>query len=283
MSDPQPTVDQQIAAQAEFIGRLSHKVDNLVAAGLAQRAEARRDSSEEPKPEKADDDTERLRSLIRDEIRSALKHAVARGAEAEEGEERKEGEPAPMASDDDRGDALPDDPHFEGKPAWAENPHRPDSRADSRRRRDQDELDLYEAQTQYNEAYQAVDGTKAPLPISGHSALTYRVYCAKPLQKYSETWKSADLLKLAKSSPDVFRVADTAIRADCVRIGGDSRELAKYKTDGIMQREIRRQDRTGRWMSEFVGPINAPNGMFAPFDLPPQRVKRFNKNPNKFD
>jgi hypothetical protein len=47
---------------------------------------------------------------------------------------------------------------------------------------------------------------------------------------------------------------------------------------GGLQREIRRQDRAGRWISEFVGPIDAPNGMFAPFALPPLRVKKFNRS-----
>ena len=54
-------------------------------------------------------------------------------------------------------------------------------RADARR---QEELDLFEAQSQYHEAYMAIDGKKAPEPILGHSALTYRVYCAKPPQQY---------------------------------------------------------------------------------------------------
>jgi hypothetical protein len=280
----QPTDTQKLGAIEDRVAELMRRTDTLVADAAVARVQARRDAVEEPKSEpKADDGDERLRTLIRDEIRAALKHAVAR--EPEEEREGPDGaEIEPQAADDDRIDALPNDPHFEGKPAWAENPHRADarrdSRADARHRRDRDELDLYEAQSQFNEAYQAVEGTKAPLPISGHSALTYRVYAAKPLQKYSETWKHVDLLKLAKSTPDVFRVADTAIRADCIRIGGDSRELAKYKTDGVMQREIRRTDRTGRVISEFVGPVDAVNGMFAPFDLPPRKFRGFNRNPN---
>jgi hypothetical protein len=276
MPDPQqPTLDQKIAAQEQHLGRLSHKVDTLTADALMRRVESRADAVD---PGAVPDD-DRYKALHDDvaELKRMFGDFLKRDAEAKEGEqERREGEPEETAADED--------PHFEGKPEWAENPHqRGDSRADAARRRREDELDLYEAQSQFNEAYMAVEGKKAPDPVSGHSALTYRVYAAKPLQKYCETWKSADLLKLAKSSPDVFRVADTAIRADCIRIGGDSRELAKYKTDGVMQREIRRTDRTGRVISEFVGPVMAPNGMFAPFDLPPKKFRNFNRNPNHYD
>jgi hypothetical protein len=179
----------------------------------------------------------------------------------------------PLASDDDRArDDRRDRRHRDDKR---------DTRADSRRQQRDDELDLYEAQGQWNECYMAIDGKKAPTPVSGHSARTYRLYCAQPYQKYSTDWKAVDLAKLAKTDPAAFTVAETQIRADSIRIGNNPQELQKFKSDGYLQREIRRQDRTGRWISEFVGPVDAPNGMFKPFELPPLRLRGFNKNPNR--
>jgi hypothetical protein len=274
---PEPTFEQKLAAQAEFISKqadvtakLAHKLDTLVAAGQVQRVASRADSVDT----KRDDDDARdakLAKMVADAVAAAFKaHHDARRHEADEApqeecaqEHEGQGEPQPLSSDDDRLRHEDDrrDRHMDDRR----------HRADALRRQKADEIDLYEAQSQYNEAYSAVEGKKAPLPISGHSALTYRVYAAKPLQKYSEDWKSVDLLHLAKSTPDVFRVAETKIRADCIRIGNDPRELARFNSDGVMQREIRRQDRTGRWISEFVGPVDAPNGCFAPFQMPPMR------------
>jgi hypothetical protein len=100
------------------------------------------------------------------------------------------------------------------------------------------------------------------------------------LKQYSDDWRDIDLTKLA---PPAFDVVDKKIRADALEVGSNPQLMNKFMPSGALQREIRKQDRTGRYISEFVGPVDAENGMFKPFELPPRRVVRFNKNPNKLD
>jgi hypothetical protein len=284
MPDPQqPTDTQKLGAIEDRVAELMRRTDTLVADAAVARVQARRDAVEEPKSEpKADDGDERLRTLIRDEIRAALKHAVAR--EPEDGEERKEGEPEAMASDDDRdrADVAPGDPWHEGRPSWAENPNRRgDTRRDSRgdtARQVADENTRLEAQYAFDQVFNAVEGTRAPKPLDGMSARSYSTYCLKRLQKYSDNYKDIDLKALP---PDAFALADRQIRADAMHVGSHPQELSRFMSTGALQREIIRTDRTGRRISEFVGPINAANGMFAPFDLPPKRFRGFNRNPNQ--
>jgi hypothetical protein len=263
---PKPTVDQQLAAQADYLGRLSHKVDGLAAAELLRKVEARADSADsaktDAKKDDAADDDARLAKMIGDAVRAAFRaqRDEATAAEREkEREERREGEPEETASDDDE--------LFEPTP-----PVRSDSRADALRREQADENDRLEAQYALDQAFNAVEGTHAPKPISGQSARSYRTYCLKRLQKYSDDYKDIDLTKLPA---DAFKLADARIRADAVRVGSNPQELSRFIPTGNLLREVKRQDQTGRWISEFVGPVDAPNGMFAPFRMPSMKA-RFN-------
>jgi hypothetical protein len=279
----QPTIDQKIDATNTSVARLAHKVDNLVAAGLAQRAAARMDSADRTK---ADDDAAdaKLAKMVADAVTAALKaHDDRRDRRRHEDDagdvppeqcaEDPDGhEIEPAAADDDR---VRDDRH-----------HREDDRrhhrADAARRAQDDENDRLMAQQDYDRAFQATEGKRAPQPMMGQSARSYRLYCMKPLQKYSEAWKDVALDRLPA---DAFALADKQIRADAIRIGSDPGEMQKYEGAkvGALQREIIKIDRTGRRISEFVGPVDAENGMFAPFALPPRRVVRINRNPNKID
>jgi hypothetical protein len=90
------------------------------------------------------------------------------------------------------------------------------------------------------------------------------------LQKYSDDYRDIDLTKLPA---DAFKLADKTIRADALRVGNNPQELSRFIPNGNLLREVRRQDRTGRWISEFVGPIDAVNGMFTPFRMPAMRAK----------
>jgi hypothetical protein len=280
---PQPTIDQQIRATNEYVGRLAHRVDGMIADMQVQRAQSRKDSAE-PVAAKADDDrytkladdVTELKRMVADlckrDDRRRHSEDDAKPCPPEQETEGRETEPEPMSADDDR--ARDDRHHREDD--------RRDRRADSARRAQDDENDRLTAQQDYDRAYQAIKGERAPQPMMGQSARSYRQYCAKPLQKYSEDWKDIDLAGL---KPDAFALADKQIRADAIRIGGNSAELQRFEgvKAGAFQREIFRTDRTGRRISEFVGPTEAENGMFAPFCLPPRRVVRINRNPNKTD
>jgi hypothetical protein len=274
---PEPSGAQKIDALETALGGLIRKVDGM--------ATARMDSADAHRRE---DDDARIAKLVSDAVAAALKaHDDARRRdrhhreddgdldihhESDEPEEGEEGEhksePAPMSADDNRlaGDDSPDRRDFHRED------DRRDKRADAMRRQQGDENDRLTAQYEYDRAFQAVKGERAPQPISGQSARSYRLYCMKPLQKYSDAWKDVNLERLPS---DAFRLADAQIRADAIRIGNDSSEMQRFEgaKAGALLREIRKQDRAGRIISEFVGPTDAVNGMFTPFRQPAMRAK----------
>lgn len=94
--------------------------------------------------------------------------------------------------------------------------------------------------------------------MEGESARHYRLKCARQIQHYSDDFKTIDLDRLP---PDAFELADKRIRADAVRVGNDARLMQQYE-GGNRLREIRRLDRAGRVISEFVGPVHEA---FEPF------------------
>lgn len=138
-----------------------------------------------------------------------------------------------------------------------------------------DELnELSEKQGEWDKVAQ-MHGLRAARPLDGERIASYDRRMAKVFQKHSSKWKDADLSAMPIDA--VTRIIAPEIRADAV--------TAAYRVDpaeGGMQREVRRQDRTGRWISEFVGPVNAPNGALAPFRMTPMRVLGINTNPNRF-
>jgi hypothetical protein len=227
-----------------------------------------------------EDDDARLAKLVADAVTAALKahHDDRRrdrheddDAEPTPPEQEKETErqrlhePEPMSSDDDRlrrEDDRHDRHHREDD--------RRDRRADAARRAQDDENDRLQAQHDFDAAFLGTTGERAPQPIVGQSARTYKIYCLNRLKKYSDDYAKMDLSKLP---PDALDLADRRIRADAIAVGSSPQELSRFMPSGNLQREIRRQDRTGRVISEFVGPVDAPNGMFKPFELPPQRAR----------
>ena len=138
-----------------------------------------------------------------------------------------------------------------------------------------DELNaLSEKQSEWDRVAQ-MHGLRASRPLDGERINSYDRRMAKQFQKHSAKWKDADLS--AMPIEVVASVIAPEIRADSI--------TAAYRvepSEGGMQREVRRQDRTGRWISEFVGPVNAVNGALAPFRMAPMRVLGINTNPNRF-
>jgi hypothetical protein len=190
--------------------------------------------------------------------------------EQEETERQRLHEPEPMASDDDRLGREDDrhDRHRDDRHHREDD--RRDTRADAVRREQEDNNDRLQAQYDYDQCFLGVTGERAPKPVVGTSARTYRTYCLNKLKKYSANYENIDLTKLPA---DAFALADRQIRADALAIGANPQEMARFMPNGALQREIRKTDRTGRVISEFVGPVDAPNGMFAPFAMPVRRAK----------
>jgi hypothetical protein len=168
-----------------------------------------------------------------------------------------------------------------GLPPWSEPRSAEEGpwgkRADAARRRDvradvDDQNARLESQYQYDQCFLAVTGEHAPKPVVGMSARTYQTYCLNKLKQFSDDWRDKDLTKLDAS---VFALADRTIRADAIRVGNNPQEMSRFIPTGGLLREVRKTDRTGRVISEFVGPVDAPNGAFAPFTMPAHRA-RFN-------
>lgn len=160
---------------------------------------------------------------------------------------------------------------------------RSDARADSAlegrlsaleraRARSDEELDkLAEAQTEWDTVCQAT-GQRPTRPLDGEPLDTFNRRNAKRFQAHSVKWGKVDLVSLP---PSVLNIAVPEIRADAM--------AAAYRGDpegpDAVLREIRRPDRTGRIISEFVGPVSAT---LAPFRMPASRVKRINNQPGAF-
>ncbi|HEY4152147.1 MAG TPA: hypothetical protein VGM38_02385 [Pseudolysinimonas sp.] len=215
---------------------------------------------------------------------------------------KDESEPEPMASDDRRKDrkkdAARDDADRKDEDEdddKARDDKRGDARADSatiralkeqvarlersipRRTRvmTDDELNaISEKQSEWDRVAQ-MHGLRASRPLDGERINSYDRRMAKQFQKHSAKWKDADLS--AMPIEVVASVISPEIRTDSI-----SAAYRVEPSEGGMQREVRRQDRTGRWISEFVGPVNAVNGALAPFRMAPMRVLGINTNPNRF-
>ena len=153
------------------------------------------------------------------------------------------------------------------------------ARADGRRRRADDvaseEERIAEMKAGIDHAYQSVRGSYAPLSHAGELWREYQLRSLRPLKHYSDDWRDVDLSKLAD---DALKLADRTIRADCVRVGNDPRLMGEFMPPGGGLREIKRRDRSGREISEFVGPVSA---MLEPFRAYTARVKRFNRHPDR--
>jgi hypothetical protein len=274
-----PSRDEKLSALEASVSTLLTRADSLL---------ARKDDAGSLRDDLRKMVADAVRDALRDDDRRRDRHRLEDDAEPEEGEEGEhKSEPREMPADDNR---LADDdshdrrdrrhrddgdyPHEPkpGVPEWAEPKYddRRDKRADAVRRQVDDENNRLEAQYLLDQAFNAVTGEHAPKPISGQSCRTYQTYCLKRLQRYSDDYRDIDLSKLPA---DAFALADKKIRADAIRVGSNPQEMNRFIPNGALLREIKRQDRTGRWISEFIGDVAAPNGMFTPFRMPAMRAK----------
>jgi hypothetical protein len=114
-------------------------------------------------------------------------------------------------------------------------------------------------------------GERVSRPMHGESLLSYVRRNARHFQRYSDKWKGVDLRQLPVAA---LKIAAPEIRKDAVS--------AAYRVEPgaePMLREVIKPDRTGRRISEFVGPVSA---MLDQFRMPSFRVRRINTQPNPF-
>jgi hypothetical protein len=130
---------------------------------------------------------------------------------------------------------------------------------------------IAELQHSWAEVSQA-HGERAARPMDGEPVHQYDRRMARRFQKHSTRWSNENLRDLPVS---VQRMAAAEIRADAI--------TAAYRGDAVAKlqglREIKKQDATGRTISEFVGSVEAT---LAPFKIPALRVKAINTDPNRW-
>lgn len=276
----------------------------------SKRKDAKRDDEFPPKDKDEDEDEKEKKSDAsarddededEDEKKKESKDDAAKRDDEDEdededkkkrGDAEEKGEPEAMASDDDRRKDRKDAKRDDEKRDDERKDKRDDSRADAihalrqriaqlerntRRPRSltDDEMNsLAERQQEWDRVAQ-MHGQRASRPLDGERIQSYDRRMAKVFQKHSSKWKDTDLAELPIEV--ISKVIAPEIRADSI--------AAAYRVepaDGAMLREVRKSDRTGRVISEFVGPVNALNGALAPFRMPSARVRRINTQPNQY-
>jgi hypothetical protein len=268
--DKGPTPAEKFDALCDAVAGLVGRMDAFEAKSKADAAEDEPKKEEEKKADASEDKKEE---------------------KAEEKEEKKE-EKADAKKDEGDGDAGGDD---KGKPepladakkdaemADAKKDAKADARADALQRRideldrrttprarTDEEIDRIAEEQQAWDAVAQMHGERISRPTDGETIDTYARRCAKKFQKHSAKWEKIDLSALPSQ---VLAIATPEIRADAIKAAYHSDPA----TPGLL-REIRRADRTGRMISEFVGPVAAT---LAPFRLPVMRVRRIVTNPNQ--
>jgi hypothetical protein len=193
-----------------------------------------------------------------------------RDAKKGDGKEEPEEKPEEMASDDkkdSKADARADNAALLNRIDVLEREARQNRR---RAPVSDEELNaIAEAQTEWDRAAQS-HGLRASRPMDGETLEGYERRHAKRFQQHSKNWAKVDLSALPS---EVLAIALPEIRADARRAAENGGDMPN-----AVLREIRTPDRTGRIISEFVGPVAAT---LAPFRMPVMRVKRINNNPGQ--
>jgi hypothetical protein len=271
---PPANLDDLAALHAQIGERLK---------GLKERADAKKDDAEELTPEQIGKMFDLLIERIPAEQRQDFLDLHLSGALIAEGgagmDAATRRRRARRKDDDDRSGDDPDDPdHRPGDPKQTAADDADLSRADAVRLRHaaaarserQNEEEREQAQADYDRVFFAIEGSRAPLPLAGERARSYRDRMLKQLRKYSADHKDIDIATIA--DPTLFALVDQRIRADALAVARDPAAMQAYfgaVSEGL--REVIEEDpRTGRRISRFVGPVSAT---LAPFRLPPMRAR----------
>jgi hypothetical protein len=129
--------------------------------------------------------------------------------------------------------------------------------------------DVAAAQRRVEPVYAALSRSP-PLPGANEPRLPYAVRIAQDLQKHSDRWATANLDRVARSSPDAFAAAEAEILADATARGLDW-SYSGLPAGALRERKI--VDPTGTTTSVFHG---SAADTWAPFTSPARAaVKRF--------
>jgi hypothetical protein len=129
--------------------------------------------------------------------------------------------------------------------------------------------DVAAAQRRAEPVYAALSRSR-PLPGANEPRLPYAVRVAQDLQKHSDRWATANLVRVARSSPDAFAAAAAEILADATRRGLDW-SYSGLPNGGLRERHV--TDAAGQSSSVFHG---NPADAWAPFTSPARAtIKRF--------
>jgi hypothetical protein len=251
------------------------------------------DEDEDEKEKKEERDDAGVKAVQADDERRDRKADAKRDDDEDRDDKANSGKRAHWRGDEKRDDWDDDDDKDKKKDSKArDDAAREDARADSvnalRRRIDQlersarrprtmsdDELnEIAERQQEWDRVAQ-MHGLRASRPLDGERIDSYDRRLAKVFQKHSPKWANEDLSQLPTSV--ISKIIAPEIRADAIS--------AAYRVEpnaGGLLREVRKTDRTGRIISEFVGPVDAENGAISPFRMPSAVVRRINTQPNQF-
>lgn len=272
----EPTDREMIKAMHDSMVSLHKRMDALEGKGRRDRKDDKDfkewAEEEEKEPEhKADAEGEEGEEERKDDDDKRKDDDDDKRKDAEEGEKEPEGEKAPVVEEEEKPKEMASDKRKDDDDRRHDSALRRRIEAlerDKRNRRvltDEELNALAERQHEWDQVAQA-HGERASRPLDGESIETYDRRHAKRFQKHSPKWKDVDLASMPAGV--VSKIIAPEIRTDSI--------AAAYRMDNspaAVLREIRKPDRTGRIISEFVGPVSAT---LAPFRLPAMRVKRIN-------
>ena len=112
----------------------------------------------------------------------------------------------------------------------------------------EEEAAFADAQSRADAMFVALGEGSAPRPTSSETLIGYRARMLRKIQKHSPLYKDEDLLALARTSPGVFAIAETAIYADA---NTASRTPLGVEGGGLRQRKTR--DDAGREIIDWFG------------------------------
>jgi hypothetical protein len=104
-----------------------------------------------------------------------------------------------------------------------------------------------DAQAKFDATYRAIGDSGAPPPMSSEDIVSYNIRLARPLQKHSKKFKSAELHVLARDPSTLNSVIDS-IRADAFEVG-----ISPVGMPEFAHREVRTESAGGHKITSFVG------------------------------
>jgi len=176
--------------------------------------------------------------------------------------------------DKKRKDAEGSDKGVEKQPAGEMKPDDDDEEAkmdddDMKAKKDDEEEAMKaDAQAKADSVYSAF-GKQASRPLLGETLLAYRKRLLRPLQSYSDTYKSVDIVKTVKDMA-LLDIIEKQIHNDALQ----SAKMATHIPAGHLY-EVKKQDASGRTITSYKGHISA---FLDEFKLEPLRATKWFTN-----